>query len=106
MNRTEPAAPIRDLNALFYFSKVVDYGGFSAAQRAIGIPKSRLSRGMAELEKELGVRLLQRNLAETSPSYCRGLRALVPRWMPFTGICDPQPHERIVLTKCRGRGAA
>jgi DNA-binding transcriptional LysR family regulator len=61
MNRTEATALIPDLKALFYFSKVVDYGGFSAAQRAIGIPKSRLSRGMAELEKELGVRLLQRN---------------------------------------------
>jgi DNA-binding transcriptional LysR family regulator len=61
MNRTHSALVIPDLNALFYFSKVVEYGGFSAAQREIGIPKSRLSRRMAELEKELGVRLLQRN---------------------------------------------
>jgi DNA-binding transcriptional LysR family regulator len=66
MNRTKPRALIPDLNALFYFSKVVEYGGFSATQRATGIPKSRLSRRMAELEKELGVRLLQRNTRRLS----------------------------------------
>jgi DNA-binding transcriptional LysR family regulator len=61
MNRTLMRHAVPDLNELFYFAKVVDYGGFSAAQRAIGIPKSRLSRRIAELEKQLGVRLLQRD---------------------------------------------
>ena len=30
-----------DLNDLYYFVKVVEYGGFSPAGEALGIPKSR-----------------------------------------------------------------
>jgi len=51
---------MQDLNDLLYFAEVVDRGGFAAAGRALGIPKSRLSRRVAELEARLGVRLLQR----------------------------------------------
>ena len=52
---------MQDLNDLYYFSAVVDHGGFAAAERALGIPKSRLSRRISQLETELGVRLLQRS---------------------------------------------
>lgn len=52
---------MQDLNDLYYFSAVVDNGGFAAAERALGIPKSRLSRRISALEEELGVRLLQRS---------------------------------------------
>ena len=52
---------MNDLNDLYYFSAVVDHGGFAAAERALGIPKSRLSRRISALEEELGVRLLQRS---------------------------------------------
>lgn len=48
------------LNDLFYFVQVVDNRGFAAAARALGIPKSTLSKRVAELEKGLGVRLIQR----------------------------------------------
>lgn len=51
---------MQDLNDLFYFARVVDAGGFAAAGRQLGIPKSRLSRRIAELEERLGTRLLQR----------------------------------------------
>ena len=50
-----------DLNDMYYFAEVVERGGFAAAGRALGIPKSRLSRRISELEAQLGVRLLQRN---------------------------------------------
>ena len=50
-----------DLNDLYYFAMVVDHGGFAAAERALGIPKSRLSRRISQLESDLGVRLLQRS---------------------------------------------
>ena len=52
---------MNDLNDLYYFAMVVDHGGFAAAERALGIPKSRLSRRISQLETDLGVRLLQRS---------------------------------------------
>lgn len=52
---------MQDLNDLYYFVLVVDHGGFAPAGRAIGMPKSRLSRRIAQLEERLGVRLLQRS---------------------------------------------
>lgn len=50
-----------DLNDLYFFTLVVEHGGFSAAGRAIGVPKSKLSRRVAALEGRLGVRLIQRS---------------------------------------------
>lgn len=52
---------MHDLNDLTYFVAVVHHGGFSAAARATGIEKTRLSRRIGGLERRLGVRLLQRN---------------------------------------------
>lgn len=52
---------MENLNDLAYFVAVVDHGGFSAAARATGLDKTRLSRRVAMLEGRLGVRLLQRN---------------------------------------------
>jgi DNA-binding transcriptional LysR family regulator len=51
---------LQDLNDLYFFAAVVEHGGFSSAGRALGIPKSRLSKRIAQLEERLGVRLLQR----------------------------------------------
>jgi DNA-binding transcriptional LysR family regulator len=51
---------MEDLNDIYFFTSVVQYGGFSAAARIIGVEKTRLSRRIAALEKRLGVRLLQR----------------------------------------------
>lgn len=50
-----------DLNRASLFVKVVEEGGFSAAARAAGLPKSSVSRSVALLESELGARLLQRS---------------------------------------------
>ncbi len=52
---------MQDLNDLYYFAVVVDHGGFAPAGRALGIPKSKLSRRVALLEERLGVRLIQRS---------------------------------------------
>jgi DNA-binding transcriptional LysR family regulator len=54
-------ATVQDLNDLYYYAQVVDHGGFAAASRATGEPKSKLSRRIAALEARLGVRLLQRS---------------------------------------------
>lgn len=49
-----------DLNDFYYFVQVVDRAGFTAAGRALRIPKSTLSHRMQQLETDLGVRLLNR----------------------------------------------
>jgi DNA-binding transcriptional LysR family regulator len=54
------AGALQDLNDLYFFAAVVEHAGFSAAGRALGVPKSRLSKRVAQLEDRLGVRLLQR----------------------------------------------
>ncbi len=55
-----------DFNDMAFFAEVVDKGGFAAAGRSLAIPKSRLSRRIAELESRLGARLLQRTTRKLS----------------------------------------
>ncbi len=52
---------LSDLDDFYCFAQVVEHGGFSAAERATDIPKSKLSRRVYNLEKRLGVRLIQRS---------------------------------------------
>lgn len=49
-----------DLSELVVFSEVARRGGFSLAARALGMPRSTVSRKVGDLEARLGVRLLQR----------------------------------------------
>ena len=73
---------MHDLNDLYFFAKVVEHGGFMAAARQIGVPKSRLSRRVAELEAQLGVQLLQRTtrrlaLTEVGQAYFGHCQAML-----------------------------
>ena len=52
---------MEDLNDLFAFAKVVQYGGFSAAARALHVTKSSLSKRVARLEERYGARLIERS---------------------------------------------
>ncbi|WP_245814520.1 LysR substrate-binding domain-containing protein [Cystobacter ferrugineus] len=49
-----------NLNDFHIFVQAVESGGFAAAARRLGIPKSTVSKRVAELEDRLGVRLIQR----------------------------------------------
>ena len=51
---------------LAMLAKVVDLNGFSAAARALGVPKAAVSRAVADLEKSLGVRVLERTTRRIS----------------------------------------
>lgn len=53
-----------DLNDFRVFEKVASLRSFAAASRALGLPKSSVSRSVARLEAELGTRLLQRTTRE------------------------------------------
>ncbi|AMB88227.1 LysR family transcriptional regulator [Pseudomonas agarici] len=72
----------RKTGHLYYFAKVVEAGGFAAAGRLLGVPKSRLSRRIAELEERLGTRLLQRTtrqlkLTAVGERYLRHCQAML-----------------------------
>lgn len=49
-----------DLNDVAVFVRVAEGSGFTAAARALGVPKSTVSRSLVRLEGALGVRLVQR----------------------------------------------
>ncbi len=59
---------MQDLNDLYYYAQVVEHGGFAPAARALGEPKSKLSRRVSALEDRLGVRLLQRSTRHVTPT--------------------------------------
>jgi DNA-binding transcriptional LysR family regulator len=49
-----------DLNDIVVFTKVVETRSFTGAADQLGLPKSTVSRKLAQLEERLGVRLVQR----------------------------------------------
>lgn len=72
----------QNLNNMAYFVHVVNHGGFAAAGRALGEPKSKLSRRVADLEASLGVQLLQRStrrfsVTDIGQSYYRHCQAML-----------------------------
>ncbi len=97
---------MQDLNDLFYFSQVVDQGGFSAAARVLDIPKSRLSRRISQLEERLGVRLLQRTTrrlrlttaGERYLHYCREMTASARAAEEAMRQLQTQPSGPVVVS--------
>ena len=47
---------MKDLTAMAVFAAVVEAGGFTAAARQLGLSKSAVSKRVARLEAQLGVR--------------------------------------------------
>jgi DNA-binding transcriptional LysR family regulator len=73
---------VRDLNDLLFFTAVVEHNGFSAAARAMNVPKSSVSRHVGRLEDRLGVRLLERStrnvrLTDVGGSYYQRCKAVL-----------------------------
>jgi DNA-binding transcriptional LysR family regulator len=93
---------MRDLNDLYYFVQVVEHGGFAPAGRALGEPKSKLSRRIAQLEQSLGVRLLQRStrhfsVTDIGLTYYRHCKAML--------IEAEAADEAIAVTRAEPRGS-
>jgi len=103
-----------DLNQLAVFIRVVDEGSFTAAGKALNMPKSRVSRMVADLESQLGVRLLQRStrqisLTQVGADYYDNCKHMVSDIMDVhTRISDQQdkPHGllRIAVPMVVGAG--
>ena len=92
---------MQDLNDLYYFVQVVDHGGFAPAGRALGMPKSKLSRRIALLEERLGVRLLQRttrhfSVTDVGQSFYEHCKAML--------VEAEAAQEAIELTRATPRG--
>jgi DNA-binding transcriptional LysR family regulator len=95
-----------DLNDMLYFAEVVDRGSFAAAGRSLGLPKSKLSRRVAELEARLGVRLLQRTTRKLSLTqagelyhrHCVAIREEVEAAEETVAQVQTEPHGTIRVT--------
>jgi DNA-binding transcriptional LysR family regulator len=95
--------PMLDLNQLAIFIRVVDEGSFTAAGKSLQVPKSRISRMVADLESSLGVRLLQRStrqvsLTQEGADYYNNCKHLVAEVMDVHAeISDRQDRPHGVL---------
>jgi DNA-binding transcriptional LysR family regulator len=72
----------KDLNNLYFFAKVVEFGSYTTAAERLGLQTSKLSRRVGALEKELGVRLLNRttrklSLTDAGKTFHRHCMALI-----------------------------
>lgn len=94
-----------DLNALVDFALVATHGGLGKASRASGRSKATLSRHIADLEQQLGVRLIERSprglrlteagdmlMARTSGSMNEVVEAMTS---VREGISVPRGHLRV-----------
>jgi DNA-binding transcriptional LysR family regulator len=97
---------LADLNDLRFFAAVVEHGGFSAAGRALGVPKSRLSKRVALLEQRLGVRLLQRTtrrlalteVGERFHGHCRAMLEQAQAAQDAVDVLRAEPSGTVRLS--------
>ncbi len=92
-----------DLNDFAYFAEVVTHGGFAAAGRALGEPKSKLSRRIARLEERLGLRLIERSsrrfrVTDVGKAFyerCRTIQLEAEQAEALVTQAQSEPHGRI-----------
>jgi len=79
---------------LAVLAKVVDLNGFSAAARALGVPKAAVSRAVADLEKSLGAKVLERTTRRISLTHAG--RLLYPH---AKRVVDESDAARAIIGK-------
>lgn len=87
-----------DLNALRLFVQVAQAGGYAAASRIYGVPRATLSRRIAGLEAELGLRLIERS--------SRAFRLTAPGEALFAHGQSILATARAASDEIEGRGPA
>lgn len=94
------SAPNLDLNHVDTFVRVVEAQSFTAAAKALGVPKSTVSRRVTALEASLGVRLLRRTTRKLSLTdagtsfYARVSSALASVYEASTAASDSDGEPR------------
>lgn len=96
---------MQDLNALAWYVHVVDNGGFAAAGRALDIPKSKLSRRIAQLEEQLGVRLIYRTtrqfavteVGQTFYQHCKAMLIEAEAAQEAIAVLQAEPRGTVKL---------
>jgi DNA-binding transcriptional LysR family regulator len=97
---------MQDLNDFYYFVKTVEHGGFAPAGRALGIPKSKLSRRIAGLEEKLGVTLIYRStrqfkvteIGQTFLTHCKAMLVEADAAQEAVEFSHAEPCGTIRLT--------
>src|SRR5688500_18733529 len=95
-----------DLNEIVVFARVVQAGSFTAAARALRMPKSTVSRKVSELEERLKARLLQRTTRKLSLTdagrtyfdYCARIVAEVEEAERAVGSLQETPRGLLRVT--------
>ena len=101
-----------NLNDLRVFEKVAALKSFSAAARALELPKSSISRAVTRLEKELGARLFQRTTREVTltdtgtalQERCIDILYRVGETLDYVGGLRATPRGRLNVTAGIGFG--
>src|SRR5437870_5295233 len=97
-----------DLNRLRLFVRVAEAGSFTGAARLSGLPTSSVSRAVAALERDLGVRLIQRTtrrlqLTEAGRAYYESIsRALSGMDEAAAAVSELQDAPRAGADHCSG----
>lgn len=97
---------MQDLNDLYYFAQVAEHGSFTAAAHALGMPKSTISRRIAQLEARLEIRLLHRTtrrltLTDVGREYLSHCHDLLAAAEAAEGVIEQiqgEPRGRVVVT--------
>lgn len=82
---------MKDIQALRLYTRVARLGSFSAAARECGLSQSQASRIVADLEAELGVRLLSRTTRAVVPTEAGG--EFLARIEPILLALDEAEHS-------------
>lgn len=95
------------LTSMQAFAKVVDEGGFAAAARSMDISASAVTRLVADLEKHLGARLIQRStrrlaLTSTGQGYLERVRRILgaveeAEALVTSMVLEPEGRVRVAL---------
>jgi DNA-binding transcriptional LysR family regulator len=96
---------MHDLNDYALFAAVILHGEFASAGRAMGMPKSTLSRRIATLETRLGVRLIERStrrfrVTEVGQAFYERCRTIVLDVQPADAVVSDALGEPHGVVRC------